>query len=85
MGKESGKSSKWHQIHPPAAAAKSDAVEAAKQAEPAPDETPKAMAAAAAAESAATSSDPNAIANIVDSVLADLRPEQPEHEAADPG
>jgi len=78
MGKENGKSSKstWHQIHPPAAAAKSDAVEAAKQAEPSPDEAPKAMAAAAAAsESAATSSaDPNAIANIVDSVLADLRP-----------
>jgi len=37
-------------------------------------EAPKAMAAAAAAEGGASASDANVIANIVDSMLADLRP-----------
>ncbi len=60
-----GKSS-WHQIRSGAPAAATDAVEAAKQTE----ETPKAMAAAAAADG----TDAGAIASIVDSVLADLRP-----------
>jgi CheY-like chemotaxis protein len=68
MGKETkGKSGKWHQIHPGAPAAASDAVEAAKQSEGAP----KTMAAAASADGA---SDASHIASIVDSVLADLRP-----------
>ena len=71
--KDNGKSG-WHQIRRPAStSAASDAVEAAKQTE----EAPKAMAAAAAAESTpalGTSPDPSAIASIVDSVLADLRP-----------
>ena len=76
MGKDvkskSGKSN-WHQIHtaPPSAAANSDVVEAAKQA--AAEEAPRAMA-AAAAEGSATATDASAIASIVDSVLADLRP-----------
>jgi hypothetical protein len=66
MGKETkGKGGKWHQIRSGVPAA-SDAVEAAKQAE----ENPKTMAAAASADGA----DPNSIASIVDSVLADLRP-----------
>ena len=76
-GKGKAGSSKWHQIHTPAAgaAAKNDVVEAAKQ-EAASEEAPKAMAAAAAAEGSGTASgsDANAIASIVDSVLADLRP-----------
>jgi CheY-like chemotaxis protein len=38
------------------------------------EEAPKAMAAAAAADGGASASDANAIANIVDSMLADLRP-----------
>jgi hypothetical protein len=71
MGKDAKKGGKsnWHQIHSASApaAAQSDVVEAAKQNE----EAPKAMAAAASADSA---SDANAIASIVDSVLADLRP-----------
>jgi CheY-like chemotaxis protein len=78
MAKDStGKSSKsqWREIHPATnAVPRVDATEAAKQAEEA---APKAMAAAAAAESApsqAGTSDANSIANIVDSVLADLRP-----------
>jgi hypothetical protein len=69
MGKETkgkGGKSNWHEIRP-AAPATNDAVEAAKQAE----ENSKTMAAAAAADGA---SDPNSIASIVDSVLADLRP-----------
>ena len=69
MGKETkgkGGKSNWHEIRP-AAPASNDAVEAAKQAE----QNPKTMAAAAAADGA---SDPNSIASIVDSVLADLRP-----------
>ncbi len=67
-GKSKGK---WRQIHtaPASAAAKTDVVEAAKQA--AAEEAPKVMA-AAAAEGSAT--DASAIASIVDSVLADLRP-----------
>ena len=69
MGKETkgkGGKSNWHEIRP-AAPASNNAVEAAKQAE----ENSKTMAAAAAADGA---SDPNSIASIVDSVLADLRP-----------
>lgn len=78
MAKERAKTGKsnWHQIRTGTAAGTPDVVEAAKQAEPAA-EAPKAMAAAAAAESAGASPgapDPNAIASIVDSVLADLRP-----------
>ena len=68
MGKETkgkGGKSNWHQIRSAAPAA-NDTVEAAKQAE----ENPKTMAAAASADG----SDPNSIASIVDSVLADLRP-----------
>jgi CheY-like chemotaxis protein len=86
MGKavkaKSGKS-KWHQIRtaPTSAAANSDVVDAAKQAEHAAEEAPKAMAAAAAAaQGSATSSpaasvpDASTIASIVDSIMADLRP-----------
>jgi CheY-like chemotaxis protein len=80
MGKDvkakSGKSN-WHQIHtaPASVAANSDAVEAAKQAEPGAEESPKAMAAAAAEGSASLSAaDASTIASIVDSVMADLRP-----------
>jgi len=91
MGKavkaKSGKS-KWHQIRtaPTSAAANSDVVDAAKQAEhaaaeDAAEEAPKAMAAAAAAaQGSATSSpaasvpDASTIASIVDSIMADLRP-----------
>ena len=76
MGKDtkdrakSGKSN-WHQIRtaPTPAAVQGDVVEAAKQAE----EVPKSRAAAAAADGSAAS-DPDTIASIVDSVLADLRP-----------
>ena len=69
-GKAKGKSN-WRQIHtaPASAAAKTDVVEAAKQAQA--EEAPKVMA-AAAAEGSAT--DTSSIASIVDSVLADLRP-----------
>ena len=81
MGKDvkakSGKSN-WHQIHtaPAGAAANSDVVEAAKQAESRAGESPKAMAAAAAAEGSAfpSATDASTIASIVDSVMADLRP-----------
>jgi len=81
MGKDvkakPGKSN-WRQIHtaPAGAAANSDVVEEAKQAEPGAVETPKAMAAVAAAEGAASASatDASTIASIVDSVMADLRP-----------
>jgi len=81
MGKDvkakPGKSN-WRQIHtaPAGAAANSDVVEEAKQAEPGAVETPKAMAAVAAAEGAASASatDARTIASIVDSVMADLRP-----------
>jgi len=69
-GKAKGKSN-WRQIHtaPASATAKTDVVEAAKQAQA--EEAPKVMA-AAAAEGSAT--DASSIASIVDSVLADLRP-----------
>ena len=61
------------------AAVENRLAEVAKQAEPAAEEAPKAMAAAAATESSApadstTGSEEGAIANIVDKVLADLRP-----------
>jgi hypothetical protein len=80
MARERAKAGKsnWHQIRTGAAAgaaSNNDAVEAAKEALPAVEEAPKAMAAAAAAEGASSSSpDSNTIASIVDSVLADLRP-----------
>jgi CheY-like chemotaxis protein len=81
MNKPHGKSGKsnWHQIRSgaPASASSNDVVEAAKQSAPAVEEAPKAMAAAAAAVSTpvpASAADPSAIASIVDSVLADLRP-----------
>ncbi len=69
-GKSKGK---WRQIHtaPANAGAKTDVVEAAKHA--AAEEAPKVMA-AAAAEGSASATDASAIASIVDSVLADLRP-----------
>jgi CheY-like chemotaxis protein len=73
---KSGKSN-WHRIHtaPASAAATNDVVEAAKQAEHVAEEAPRAMAAAAAEGSATVSApDASAIARIVDSVLADLRP-----------
>ncbi|HEY6304364.1 MAG TPA: response regulator [Terriglobales bacterium] len=81
MGKDektkSGKSN-WHQIHaaPANAAAQSDVVEAAKQAQQGTEDSPKAMAAAAAADGskAAFPTDASSIASIVDSVMADLRP-----------
>jgi hypothetical protein len=81
MGRDgkTGKAGKsgWHQIRatPASAAATGDVVEA-KQAEPEAEAAPKAMAAAAAADgaSAASAVDASAIASIVDSVLADLRP-----------
>jgi len=61
------------------AAVENRLAEAAKQAEPAAEEAPKAMAAAAATESSAPAdstkgSEEVAIAHIVDKVLADLRP-----------
>ena len=72
-GKAKSGKAKWHQIHATAAsaAANGDVVEAAKQAESAAGEGPRVKAAAAAEGSAP---DASAIANIVDSVLADLRP-----------
>jgi len=73
--------SNWHQIRnvPTSAAANSDVVEAAKQAEQEAEEPPKAMAAAAAEGSSSASTpafvpDASTIARIVDSVMADLRP-----------
>jgi CheY-like chemotaxis protein len=81
MGKDKGDKTKaaWSNWHPirsgsnPAGAA-GDPVQAAKDAEAQPEEAPKAMAAAAAGDGSTASSDANDIANIVDSVLADLRP-----------
>jgi hypothetical protein len=73
---KSGKSN-WHRIHtaPASAAATSDVVEAAKQAEHAAEEAPRVMAAAAAEGSASMSAtDASTIASIVDKVMADLRP-----------
>jgi len=78
MAKEranTGKSN-WHQIRTGSPSGTPDLVEAAKQAG-SEEEAPKAMAAAASGASAGTSPampDPSAIASIVDSVLADLRP-----------
>jgi hypothetical protein len=75
-----GKTSRtgWHQIRTAVPAAKENLVEAAKNSEAAAEteDSPRAMAAAAAADGSSTTSDadPNAIASIVDSVLADLRP-----------
>jgi CheY-like chemotaxis protein len=68
--------SNWHQIRtaPAGAASDSNVVEAAKQAEGAPEESPKAMAAVAAEGSSAAAPDASTIASIVDSVMADLRP-----------
>jgi CheY-like chemotaxis protein len=77
MGKhakaDQGKGSKagWHQIHATTPNASTD-VETAKH-EPRADESVKTMAAAAASDDT-SAPDPNAIASIVDSVLADLRP-----------
>jgi twitching motility two-component system response regulator PilH len=79
MGKDGKKSGKtgWHQIRASAPAAKTDVVEAAKQSD-VDLETAKAMAAAASTDGSpatpASAADPSAIASIVDSVLADLRP-----------
>jgi CheY-like chemotaxis protein len=84
MGKDKADKTKaawsnWHQIRAgstPAGAA-SDPVQAAKDAEAGAnaEEAPKAMAAAAAAgDGGMSASDSSDIANIVDSVLADLRP-----------
>jgi CheY-like chemotaxis protein len=76
-GKAKSGKSNWHRIHtaPASAAAASDVVEAAKQAEHAAEEAPRVMAAAAAEGSAsAAASDASAIASIVDRVMADLRP-----------
>ena len=82
MASKSGKST-WHQIRTapaPSAAAGTDVVEAAKQAQGGAEETPKAMAAAAAegsssaSSSTSTTTDAGTIASIVDSVMADLRP-----------
>ena len=76
QGKPSSSKSGWHQIRKPAStSAASDAVEAAKQAETdAEQEDSKAMAAAATGEGGSLGPDASAIASIVDSVLADLRP-----------
>jgi CheY-like chemotaxis protein len=67
--------SNWHQIRtaPAGAAADSNLVEAAKQAQSAPEES-KAMAATAAEGASPSAPDASAIASIVDSVMADLRP-----------
>src|SRR3984885_4415786 len=68
--------SNWHQIRTAVAGAApgTNLVEAAKQAESASEESPKAMAAAAAKGSSASAPDAGTIASIVDSVMADLRP-----------
>jgi CheY-like chemotaxis protein len=81
-GDESMGKSTWHQIRktPTGAAANTNLVETAKQeaANQGSEESPKAMAAAASAEGSASSfaaaTDSSAIASIVDSVMADLRP-----------
>ena len=81
MGKDgkakSKKSTSQMRTKAASAVASSDvAEEAGKQAEPAAEETPKAMAAAATAEGSSSPSIPDAstIASIVESVMADLRP-----------
>ena len=73
--KDKGSKAGWHQIHATAPAGKTD-IESAKHSESEMDESPKAMAAAAASDDASSTSAPDssAIAHIVDSVLADLRP-----------
>jgi CheY-like chemotaxis protein len=72
-GKEGSGKSGWHQIRKPASTpAASDVVEAAKQTDADAKESSKAMAAAAAEGNSGP--DASAIASIVDSVLADLRP-----------
>ena len=76
-GKAKSGKSNWRRIHtaPQSAAATSDVVEAAKQAEQAAEEAPRVMAAAAAEGSTtASSADASTIAGIVDRVMADLRP-----------
>ena len=72
---KSGKSN-WHQIRtaPAGTAADGNMVEAAKQAEGMAAEPPKAMAAVAAEGTSTAGPDASAIASIVDSVMADLRP-----------
>jgi hypothetical protein len=76
MAKDIKSKSNWHQIRTAAAGAApgTNLVEAAKQAESASEEPPKAMAAAAAEGSSASAPDAGTIASIVDSVMADLRP-----------
>ena len=81
MGKDKSDKTKaawsnWHQIRSGStpAGAVSDAIQAAKDAAAQAEEAPKAMAAAAAGDGSAATSDSSDIANIVDSVLADLRP-----------
>jgi CheY-like chemotaxis protein len=76
MAKDIKSKSNWHQIRTAAAGAApgTNLVEAAKQAESASEESPKAMAAAAAEGSSASAPDAGTIASIVDSVMADLRP-----------
>jgi hypothetical protein len=75
-GKTKSGKSNWHRIHtaPTSAAATGDAVEAAKQAECAAEQAPKAMAAAAEGSGSTSVTDARTIASIVDSVMADLRP-----------
>ena len=70
-----GSKSGWHQIHAAAPTATTE-LETAKHAGDGPhaDENSKAMAASAASDDTSAAADPNAIASIVDSVLADLRP-----------
>ncbi len=72
---KSGKSN-WHQIRtaPAGGTADSNVVEAAKQAESAPEGSPKAMAAVAGEGASSSVPDASTIASIVDSVMADLRP-----------
>ncbi|MBZ5613005.1 MAG: response regulator [Acidobacteriia bacterium] len=75
-GKAKSGKSNWHRIHtaPASAAATGDVVEAAKLAECAVEQAPKAMAAAAEGSGSASVTDARTIASIVDSVMADLRP-----------
>jgi hypothetical protein len=84
MRKEKAKAEKsnWNQFHNAAStsAVAVDAVEAAKQTDYTAEESGKTMAAAASADgtpaaSAASAAEANTIANIVDSVMANLRPQ----------
>jgi len=73
-GKQTSGKSKGRQTSQPGTISEAPVVEAVMQAEPAP-EAPKTMAAAASADGASTVvPDSSAIASIVESVLADLRP-----------